>query len=406
MPVLTTIRRAEYLELIVLFFITAMAMSMWFVPLSAVLDAHGYHHIKPYAFAASALAAFVSPLIFGAMADRHAAPVIVLRWLAITSAFSMVLAATAIKLGWRSGVVLALIQLYSLCNAPAFSICTTIVFSRLKNSQSEFGPIRAMATFGWMAGCWIISALSADTSEWAGYTGAITWLLVAGYTFVLPAVPPPESSERLTLRQRMGWDALTLLKNPDHRVVFITAALFNATVSALFPFTPPHLRELGFHHTTAWMSLGQVTELIAMFALGALLLRWRLKWIFVLGLSLAAVRYSLCALNNRYSLLLGLTLHGAGFTLVLITSQIYLEQRIDPAWRARAQSLFALMTSGVGNLLGYLGTGRWFDLCTREEKTSWPVFWLGLAAAVTAVLIYFFTAYHGRGTPPEKSGGT
>lgn len=406
MPVLTTIRRAEYFELVVLFFITAMAMSMWFVPLSAVLDAHGYHHIKPYAFAASALAAFVSPLIFGAMADRHAAPVIVLRWLAIASAFSMVLAATAIKLGWRSGVVLALIQLYSLCNAPAFSICTTIVFARLKNSQSEFGPIRAMATFGWMAGCWVISALSADTSEWAGYTGAITWLLVAGYTFVLPAVPPPESAVRLTLRQRMGWDALTLLKNPDHRVVFITAALFNATVSALFPFTPPHLRELGFQHTTAWMSLGQVTELIAMFALGALLLRWRLKWIFVLGLSLAAVRYSLCALNNRYTLLLGLTLHGAGFTLVLITSQIYLEQRIDPSWRARAQSLHALMSGGVGNLIGYLGTGWWFNLCTRDAKTHWPIFWIGLAAAVTAVLIYFFTAYHGRGTPPEKSGVT
>ena len=96
------------------------------------------------------------------------------------------------------------------------------------------------------------------------------------------------------------------------------------------------------------------------------------------------------------------SLHGAGFTLVLITSQIYLEQRIDPTWRARAQSLHALMSGGVGNLLGYLGTGWWFDLCTRDDKTSWPIFWLGLAAAVTAVLIYFFAAYHGRGTPPEK----
>ena len=83
---LTTIRRAEYFELIVLFFIHGMAMAMWFVPLSAVLDAHGLHHIKPYAFATSAIAAFVSPLIFGAMADRHAAPVVVLRWLAVATA--------------------------------------------------------------------------------------------------------------------------------------------------------------------------------------------------------------------------------------------------------------------------------------------------------------------------------
>ena len=71
MRVLKTIRRAEYAELVVLFFIQGAAISMWFVPLSAVLDANGMSAFKSYAFAASALAAFVSPLIFGAMADRH-----------------------------------------------------------------------------------------------------------------------------------------------------------------------------------------------------------------------------------------------------------------------------------------------------------------------------------------------
>jgi nucleoside transporter len=401
--VLATIRRAEYFELIVLFFIHAMAMGMWFVPLSAVLDAHGYHDLKPYAFATSALAAFVSPLVFGAMADRHAAPVVVLRWLAVAAAASMALATTAIKLRWSTGVVLALIQLYSLCNAPTFGISTTIVFSRLKDSRSEFGPIRSMATLGWMAGCWIISLLGADASALAGYSGAVVWLLVVAYTFVLPNVPPPESTERLTWRQRMGWDALTLLKNPDHRVVFITAALFNATVAVLFPFTPPHLEQLGFKHTTAWMSLGQVTEIIAMFCLAGLLTRWRLKWIFMLGLGMAVLRYSLCALNTKWSLLLGISLHGAGYTLVLITSQIYLEQRVDPSWRARAQSLQSMMTSGVGNLIGYLGTGWWFAACTNPSNTTqWPLFWSGMAVAVTGVLVYFLTAYHGRGTGPQK----
>jgi MFS family permease len=167
MPVLTTIRRAEYFELIVLFFINAMAMSMWFVPLSTLLDAHGFHDLRPYAFATSALAAFVSPLIFGAMADRHAAPVVVLRWLAVAAAVSITLATTAIKFRASNGLVLLLIQLYALCNAPTFGITTTIVFSRLRNSQNEFGPIRAMATFGWMAGCWAISLLGADSAPLA-----------------------------------------------------------------------------------------------------------------------------------------------------------------------------------------------------------------------------------------------
>src|SRR5262249_6530985 len=75
----TAYQLAEYIELVVLFFVHGAALGMWFVPLSTVLDGHGLHAIKPYAFAASAVAAFVSPLFFGAMADRHASPVVVLR---------------------------------------------------------------------------------------------------------------------------------------------------------------------------------------------------------------------------------------------------------------------------------------------------------------------------------------
>ena len=373
-------------------------MAMWFVPLSNVLDAHGLRAIKPFAFAASALAAFVSPLIFGAMADRHASPVKVLRGLALATAVSMALASTAIHLDWNPWLVLALILLHALCTAPTFSISATIIFARLADAQKEFGPIRAMATLGWVLGCLLVSALNADSSALAGFSGAITWLVVAGFTFFLPVLETPKAIIKLTLKQRLGLDALTLLKNPDHRVVFITVALFSIPLAGFYPYAPPHLRELGFHHTTAWMSLGQVTEIIFMISLGTLLTRWRLKWIFAVGLSLGVLRFVLSALNGKAALLVGVTLHGASFVPVLITAQIYLEQRVDPAWRARAQALMSLMSNGVGNMFGYLGTGWWFTACAANGVTNWPVFWGGLAVAVGGVLIYFLTAYHGRGT--------
>src|SRR5262245_35877651 len=253
-----------------------MAMGMWFVPLSTVLDAHGLHEIKPYAFATSAVAAFVSPLIFGAMADRHLGPVRVLRWLALATAAAMAVASTAIKLHWSAGIVLALIQVHALVAAPTWSLTTTVVLARLSDSQREFGPLRAMATLGWMAGCWLVSALNADASPLAGYAGAVAWLSVYVVTFILKGVAPAKSLEHLTVRQRLGLDALGLFKHPDHRVVFITAALAAVPLAAFFPFTPPNLRDLGLKHTSAWMSLGQITEIAAMFALGGLLANWRL----------------------------------------------------------------------------------------------------------------------------------
>ena len=120
---LRTIRKAEYAELIALFFLQGAALGMWTVPLSTVLDAHGLRAIKPFAFAATALAAFVSPLIFGAMADRHASPVKVMRGLSLATAAAMALASTGIKLGWNPWLVLALIQLHALVLVPDVQHC-------------------------------------------------------------------------------------------------------------------------------------------------------------------------------------------------------------------------------------------------------------------------------------------
>ena len=140
-----------------------------------------------------------------------------------------------------------------------------------------------------------------------------------------------------------------------------------------------------------------------MFSLAWLLLNWRLKWIFACGLGIGVARFVLSAANNPTSLLLGITLHGASFVLVFITAQIYLEQRIDPAWRARAQALLTLMNGGFGNLAGYLGCGWWFDACTKPGGTNWTFFWGGLAAMVAAVLVYFLTAYRGRELRPAPT---
>ncbi len=388
---------AQYLELVALFFIQGAALGMWFVPLSNVLNAHGLNHIRPYAFAASAIAAFISPLIFGAMADRHASPVKVLRGLAFATAVVMATTSTAIRFQANAWLVLALIQLHALCSSPTWSISSSIVFARVADARKEFGPIRAMATLGWMAGCWVVSWMNADASTLAGYGGAIMWLLVCALTFFMPATEP-KIPANLKWHERLGLDALMLLKIRDHRVVFITTILFSIPLAAFYPYAPLHLRDLGLQHTSAWMTIGQIPEIIAMFALGALFLKWRLKWIFACGLAFGVTRFAFSAMNTQTWLLLGVLLHGASYTLVFITAQIYLDQRVDPTWRTRAQALLSVLNSGVGNLLGYLGTGWWFTACAQSTGTKWPIFWGGLSTLTAMIFIYFLVAYRGRGT--------
>ncbi len=393
---LGTLRKAEYAELMILFFIQAAAMGIWFVPLGTILDAHGLRTIKPFAFAAIGIAAFISPLMFGAMADRHVPPARVLRWLATATAVTMTVIATAIQHAWNPWLVLGLIQIFSLSYAPMFSISTALVLARLADAKKEFGPIRSLATLGWMSGALLVGGLSLDRSALTDYLGAVFWLLVAAFTYLLPTLEIPPSAEHLSWRERLGLDALTLLKDRDTRVVFITTTLFNIPLCAFYPYAPTQLHDLGFNHTSAWMSLAQVTEIIAMFSLGWLLLNWRLKWIFACGLGFGVARFALSGMDTHLTLLLGITLHGASFVLVFITAQIYLNHRIDAAWRTRAQALMTLLNSGAGNLIGYLGSGWWFNACTGKSGTRWPVFWWGLTAMVAAVLGYFLWAFRER----------
>ncbi len=386
-----------------LFFVQAAAMGAWFVPLGPVLDAHGLQVIKPVAFATSAIAAFISPLIFGAMADRHVAPVLVLRWLAAATATAIVLAGFAIEAGASAWLVLALIQLHALCSAPTWGISSAIVLKRLSNSQRQFGPVRALGSLGWMVGCWIVSALHADTSTVACYSAAALWLLVVVLTLWLPQTAPPLPTGPVTIPQRLGWDALVLLKNRDHRVVFLTTALFSIPLAAFYPYTPNQLQHLGLERTSAWMTLGQTTEIVAMFGLASVMGRFRLKWTFTAGLAIGLFRYGLCALDTKAGVLAGVMLHGFSFTLVFITAQIYLDQRIDPAYRVRAQALFSVMSGGIGNLIGYLGTGWWFWFSQHAGAPQWPLFWGGLAASIGVVTVFFLATYRGMGGKPHAA---
>jgi MFS family permease len=372
-------------------------MGMWSVNFGNVLRAHGYETLIGYAYACSGVAAFISPLAMGALADQSIAPTRLVRWLSVFTAGSLALTFFAIESHWAGWAVLLCVQIQAICGAPIFGLSTTIILATLDDPERQFGPLRAAATFGWMASGWVISfVLMADASTRAGFAAAGLWIASAAFTWMLPETPPIERKETRGWRDILGLGALDLLRNRDHRVVFLSAALFTIPLAPFYPYTPIQLTELGVPRATAAMTLGQVSELVCMFGLAGILARLRLKWVFLAGIGIGAVRLALCGLHTAPTVLASIFLHGFAYTLFFITAQIYLEQRIDPRMRARSQALLAVMTGGFGNLFGYLGAGWWRSACTTAGSTDWPRFWLGAALAATAVFLWFAITYQGR----------
>lgn len=402
MPAPTTDAKASRRTLATLFFCTAMPMGMWGVPLANVFAAHGRGHLVPLVLATTSIAAFISPLFVGAMADQKHSPVLLVRWLTAATSAALLLTCGALTWGWPDTAILACAQVLALVALPVWSVTSSIIFSQLHDAKTQFGPLRACATAGWMVGCWIVSfVLHADSTVFGGVAAAGLWLVVMALTWKLPRIPPGEVLQHRTWKQILGLDALELLKHRDHRVVFITAALYSVPLAAFYPYTSRHLHDLGVKNISAVISLGQTTEILVMLLLANVLARFRLKWVFSSGIAICVVRYSFNAMDGQAWLMVGTWMHGFAYTLYFITTQIYLEERVDPKWRVRAQALLALLMAGVGNLLGYLGGGLWHEACTHAGITNWPKFWWGETALTAAVCLFFLLAYRGRAAQPE-----
>ncbi|MBX3423150.1 MAG: MFS transporter [Pirellulaceae bacterium] len=389
--------RTEKLELMGLLFIHGMALAAWFVPMTPILNQAGLSQLTPYAFAASAVSALLSPLFFGAMADRSVSPAKVLRWTALITAVLVSLVAGCIQSQSPRWLILTVIQIQYLFCTPAASLTGSIVFTQLRHARHQFGSIRAWGTIGWMAGCWAVSLMHLDGSTLSFVFSSLLWLLLSIYTLVLPELPTASGSpQRLTLHERFGLDAWSLMRVRDHRTIFITGALVAIPFSAFYPITPAHLRDLGFERTSAWMSLGQVSEIAAMMFVTGLLSSWRFKWVITAGLACGLLRYVLYACNASVPVLLGIGLHGFAFTFTYISTQIYLAQRIEAAWTTRAQALLSLMIGGVGNLIGYLTTGWWLTMCRDDQHVDWQLYWSGLGGLVLLISLYFMSSYRGQ----------
>ncbi len=369
-------------------------MAAYAVPFPNVLKAFGLGDYATFAVATGSIAAFISPMVAGTLADRRVAPERLLAVLNFLSGTLLILVHCAVQFHWGPAVFLSLMMGYALCNAPGFSLVTSIVLSRLTDARRQFGPIRVWATWGWMLASFAVGGvLHLDHSPAAGYLGGAIFIAEALYCLTLQPTHPVAVTGPRRLRDYFGWEAMALLRHPDHRLIFLTSALFTALMSTLYLYTVRHLEDAGDSSPSATMGLAQLCEGLATFGLAAVLLRFRIKWLLTAGLVLGVCRYALLSLDVRPAMVASVCLHGPLFVVFYLTCQIYLEQRVDARIRSQSQALLSLMNSGIGNALGYLTILWWFHQCEDGSTVNWPHFW-GVLAAAGVVLTGFFVLFY------------
>ncbi len=243
--------------------------------------------------------------------------------------------------------------------------------------------------------------LHADTSPVAGYASAASRVLGGFAALMLPHTPPLGRAS--SWKSRLGLDAFMLLRQRNHAVFFLVTALFSVPLTAFYMNAPEFLTALGDKHATATMATAQLTEIVAMLGIGAVMLRFRVKTVLLWALGLSVLRFAMSAYAGVSGQIGwhagGIALHGMCFAFYFVTAQIYLDRRVEPGLRGQAQGLLSLVSSGLGPLVGAVVCGWLRSHWVGADGSGWGNFWGVLAGMIAGCFVIFAIFYRGGSAP-------
>ena len=384
----------------IVFFFQGMTPGFWLPALTNILKAKDLNEWVAIVFVVPPVCSLISPLIGGALADQRVAANRLYAWSSMIGAGLLFAAFWCLDTNLNPWWFVVLLGFYTLFSAPAWGLLTTIALTHLEQGERQFPLVRLAATLGWMvAGVMTSYLLHADVSPRVGYASAATRMIGAIVAFMLPHTPPLGKGS--SWQSRMGLDAFRLMKHRDHCVFFMVTALFSIPLSAFYMYAPELLKVLGDQHSTARMTIAQFSEVAAMLLVGQVMMRFRVKTVLLWALGLSVVRFGMSAYAGSsgqiYWHIAGIAMHGMCYTFYFITAQVFLDRRVEPGLRGQAQGLLALVSSGLGPLVGALVCGWLRNHYVTVDGHGWMDFWAILAGMIAVCFVIFLLFYKGLG---------
>jgi nucleoside transporter len=361
------------------------------------------------AYGTTAIAAMISPFFVGMVADRFFSTEKMLAVLHIVGGVVLYAAST---LG-AFGQFYPLVILYALLYMPTLALTNSLSFHHLKDSAREFPRVRVWGTIGWIVAGILVGRLALESTAVPMRIAAGASMLMGLYCLVLPRTPPRAASGPVRVRDVLGLDALSLMKDRSFLIFVVGSFLLSIPLQFYYAFTNLYLNELGMAEPATKMTMGQMSEIVFMVLMPWFLIRLGVKRILLVGMLAWTLRYVLFAFGNVGSLVwmlyFGILLHGVCYDFFFVTGQIYVDQKADVKIRAAAQGFIAFVTLGAGLFIGALISGAVVEAYTTTGGVlphDWRTIWLVPAVGAAGVLLLFAAMFRPPGTAGRPAEGT
>ena len=395
-------KKSIQFQLSLMMFLEFFIWGGWFVTMGTFLGSNlGASGGKTaVAYSTQSWGAIIAPFIIGLIADRYFNAEKILGVLHLVGAVLMYLMAQSTEFSVFYPYVLG----YMIAYMPTLALVNSVSFHQMSDPAKQFPMVRVWGTVGWiLAGLAISFLFKWDSIENIGQgmlSNTFTMVAIASvvlgvFSFTLPKTPPSISKdENVTIKDILGLDALKLLKDRNFLVFFISSVLICIPLAFYYQNISPFLTEYQVENSTAWASLGQISEVAFMLLLPFFFKKFGFKKTILFGMLAWAIRYVLFAYGNNgdlfFMIITGIALHGICYDFFFVSGQIYTDSKAGEKVKSAAQGLITLATYGVGMLVGFWIAGQVVDKNLLSDGShAWQDIWIFPAVFAVVVMVIF-----------------
>lgn len=389
-----------FTQLSIMMFLEFFIWGAWFVTMGTFL-ANSFNSPGSelaMAYETQSLGAIIAPFIIGLIADRYFNAEKILGILHLAGAGLLYLAGTSSDFTSFYPYILGYMILYM----PTLALVNSVAFNQLAgDNKKAFAWIRVFGTLGW-----IVAGKLIGIFDWEATNGLQNTFLMAGgaaallglFSFALPKTPPTvDKSEKVSIRDILGFDAFGMLKDKKYLMFFIASILICIPLAFYYQHANQFLNEVGMQKAADRMTYGQVSEVLFMLLLPLFLKKYGVKLTLLVGMLAWVVRYLLFAYGDAgeetWMLIFGIILHGICYDFFFVSGQIYTDYKAGEKFKSSAQGLITLATYGLGMLIGFRMAGYITDLNVVGEGHDWTAIWTFPAIFAGVVFVVFLIGF-------------